>query len=50
MAVIYERETRDRPLSDFASEDEAYDYARENYTCVYDDDTMSCVYCRRANH
>lgn len=39
----------DKPLSDFASEDEAYEYARENRACVYDADGQ-CVYCKRWDH
>lgn len=41
--------TGDRPLTDFANDDDAYDYAREHRVCVYDD-AYQCVYCCRANH
>lgn len=41
--------TADKPLSEFASEQEAADYAVENKACVYDEN-MQCVYCRRWDH
>ena len=40
----------DKPITEFATEDEAYDYAAENKACVYDPDTMNCVFCRRWDH
>ena len=39
----------DKPLSEFASDDAAYDYSRENKACVYDAD-MACAFCSRWDH
>jgi hypothetical protein len=51
MPVIATRNPlRERPLTDFASDSDAYEYARENRACVYDPATMCCVYCCRADH
>lgn len=38
----------ERPLSDFPSTDDAYNYARIYFTCVYDAD--GCVYCHMDAH
>ena len=51
MPVIEVRDgARNVPMSFFPNEDDAFTYARENHACVYDDATMACVYCFRADH
>lgn len=42
--------TGDQPLSTFARDDVAYDYANQKRACVYDDSTGREVYCFRADH
>lgn len=42
--------TNDRPLTSFANEDDAYDYAVENKACVYGDFLGDCVFCKRWDH
>lgn len=37
-----------RDISEFASEDAAYDWAQRNLACVENAD--GCVYCFRADH
>ncbi len=39
----------DKPLTAFATEQEAYAYSRENGACVYDEDAQ-CAFCARWDH
>lgn len=40
----------DLPLSAFSDEDLAERYAREYRVCVFDDETQTCVFCKRGDH